>query len=224
MAAGAFACGERPQPQTPETTGAARYREQQPGQIAPSQAPTVSMPESQGPASPAPSTLMSPTTTTGQGSEAATAEEAMNDAQILQLVHAANQGEIKQANLAQQKAQNGSVKKLARMISQDHAMADAKGNELTQKLNLTLATSPLSTRLENDAQALFTEMQPLSGAEFDKKYVDAQITMHEQVLKLIDDKLVPNAKSSDVKQLVSMIRPKIDMHLTEARNVKRQLR
>ena len=57
----------------------------------------------------------------------------------------------------------------------------------------------------------------MSGTEFDKAYVDGQVTDHEKVLQSVDTMLLPNAKDPGLKQLIEKARPSVKMHLEHAK-------
>ncbi len=64
----------------------------------------------------------------------------------------------------------------------------------------------------------------LSGAAFDRAYVDHEIAYHEQVLDAIDKVLVPNAKNEELKALIVKVRPAFVAHLEHAKMVKGQIK
>jgi putative membrane protein len=153
----------------------------------------------------------------------ADAPTALTDEQILQITHTANQAEIEQAKLAQSKSKDPRVKKLAAMMLKDHKAADAKGMAVARKGKLTPAPSPTSTTLESDAKSATSTLSSQSGADFDKDYVDTQVKEHQAVLDVIDQKLLPNAKSPDLIAFLNEVRPKIAMHLQHAQDLQSAL-
>ena len=82
----------------------------------------------------------------------------LSDAQILQVVHTANHGEIAQAKLGEAKAKDARVKKPAAMMIKDHPAADHKAMALAKKLNGP-TPSATSTSLESDAQNNTTTLE-----------------------------------------------------------------
>jgi putative membrane protein len=161
------------------------------------------------------------TGTTGTTPDAAAVT--LTDDQILQVVHAANLGEVDQAKVAQQKAKNQQVKAFAAMMIKDHTDADTKGNNLAKKHNLTLASSPVSTTLEADSGKTLEQLKTQTGADFDRTYMDAQVKAHQMVLDTIDGKLLPNAKNAELKTMLQTMRPKIEGHLKQAQDIQKAL-
>jgi putative membrane protein len=166
-------------------------------------------------------TAAAPTeTATPQPAEKSTA---LTDEQIIQVVHSANLAEIDQGALAQIKAKDARVKKLATMMVKDHTAADAKGMELAKKANLNPTASPVSSSLESDAGGNTSTLKSQTGADFDRVYVDIQVKEHRAVLDAIDQKLAPAVKNPDLKAFLGDVRPKIAAHLQHAEDLQKAL-
>ncbi len=169
-----------------------------------------------------------PTGATGGGETTPTSTDTapavtLTDAQILEIAHVANLGEIEQAKLAQTKAKDARVKGLAAMMIKDHKDADTKGTALAKKASLKPDASPTSSSLESDAKSTMDSLKSQTGADFDKSYVDAQIKEHQAVLDTIDQKLLPSAKNADVKAFLAEVRPKIAMHLQHSQDLQKKM-
>ncbi|MGD0677425.1 MAG: DUF4142 domain-containing protein [Polyangiaceae bacterium] len=163
---------------------------------------------------------MSPTDT---GGATESDSPALSDDQIVDVTHTANLGEIEQAKLALSKAHDSRVRKLAAMMMKDHLAADAKGAALAKKDNLSPAPSSTSIALEGDAKAVTSALKADTGDAFDKDYVDSQVKEHQAVLEMIDDKLLPGAKSPGVKAYLADVRPTIVMHLQHAKDLQKDM-
>ena len=81
----------------------------------------------------------------------------------------------------------------------------------------------VAMQLKSDAQSTMDSLKTMSGADFDKAYMDSQVKMHQQVLDLIDNKLIPAAKDADLKTELQTIRPKIAEHLKMATEIQASL-
>jgi putative membrane protein len=147
----------------------------------------------------------------------------LSDGQILEVTHVANAGEIAQAKLAQTKASDARVSKLATMMIADHTEADNKGAELARTEGLTLLASTTSSDIKTDGGRILADLSSKSGAAFDKAYVDAQVKEHTAVLRTIDDQLLANAKDGQVQALIQTIRSKVAEHLVHAQKVQSEL-
>jgi putative membrane protein len=147
----------------------------------------------------------------------------LSDAQILEVTHVANAGEIAQAKLAEQKSSDARVKKLAAMMITDHTDADNKGAELARNEGLALAASTTSSSVKSDGGHILADLSSKSGADFDKAYVDAQVSEHTAVLRALDNQLIPNARDGQVQALLQTIRSKVAEHLTHAQTLRSEL-
>lgn len=139
----------------------------------------------------------------------------LTDDQIVQVTHLANLGEIDQSKLAQKKAKDARVKKLASMSLKDHQDADTKGQALAKSAGYAATASPVGAALVGDEQGATSTLQAAKGADFDKAYVDAQVKELRGVLTLIDQQLAPNAKSPELRAYLTDLRPKIADRLSD---------
>jgi putative membrane protein len=180
-------------------------------------APTIAPPPST--MAPPPSTIAPPPSTTVDAGAPHAAPLALTDEEILQVTHTANLEEIRQGALAQAKATDLRVRKLANMMINDHMGADARCIILAKKDGLDLAPSPVSTSLRSDAQTATSSLETKRGPDFDRTYVDAQVKEHQALLDVIDEKLVPAAKSPHVQAYLAELRPKMAMLLQHAKEL-----
>ncbi|WP_394821676.1 DUF4142 domain-containing protein [Pendulispora albinea] len=168
-------------------------------------------------------TAMGGSSTTMGGSGTATGSPStLSDSEILQVTHVANMGEVEQARLAQQKAKDARVKRFAAMMVKEHSEADAKGNELAKQNALSPSESNTSAMLKSDSESTVQQLK-LSNADFDRTYMDAQVKAHRTVLDTIDTKLLPSAKSPDLRTMLQSVRAKVEGHLREAQDIQRSL-
>jgi len=141
--------------------------------------------------------------------------EALNDAQIAAITDAANSSEIEQAKVAQTKSKDAAVKSFAAMMITHHG--DAKKKQA--KLKLKTEESGISTAMAADAGATLNALKADSGKDFDKAYITAQVAGHQKVLDTINDKLLPNVKDANLKAYLEEIKPKVEQHLKQARQL-----
>ena len=140
-----------------------------------------------------------------------------NDSEIIQAVHTANVGEIGAGQLARERAASQAVKDFAVMMVQDHEKMDQSGKDVAAKLKIDPKDSDTSRSLKSAGEKELASLKKLSGAAFDKAYVDAQVRDHEDVLNMIDGKLLPKANEIELKNLLTDARPGIKMHLDHAK-------
>lgn len=167
------------------------------------------------------------TATNSQTSPSATAAVSnvapLTDAQIAGVLQAANKSEAEAGVLAVKKAKNAEVKKFAQMMVDDHKTALDQANKLINDNKLKPQKGETSHDIKGAGATAKTALEKLSGAEFDKAYIDGQIAMHKDVLKTIDTQLLPAAKSAEVKALLQKMRPTIEAHMKHAQDISKKL-
>jgi putative membrane protein len=148
----------------------------------------------------------------------ATAESTpvLTDPQILRVLQSANASEIAQAKLAVARAKDVRVKKLAALMLDTHTKAEKKWAALAKKAGLTPEPSTVSAAVESDAGLSTSALQADSGDDFDRAYVASQVKQHRAALDLIDGKLIPNARNTDLATLLATVRPTVELHLQNA--------
>jgi len=139
----------------------------------------------------------------------------LTDEQIAAITDAANSAEIAQAKLAESKSKNAEVKRFAAMMIKHHGEAKNK----QAKLKLQTADSADSTALKADASSTLDTLKKDTGKDFDKAYIDAQVDGHQKVLEAINQKLLPNVKNADLKAYLDEIKPRVEEHLKQAKEI-----
>jgi putative membrane protein len=161
------------------------------------------------------------TDTTASAGAVASPKNDWTDAQILAFAHAANQGEIAEAKVAQHKATNPAVKKFAALMIADHTKMDADGKALATKLAITPDTSKSDvTDLMHDGQNDIKDLNDKkAGKDFDEDYMGKQVDAHQKVLDKLND-ASQSAKSPDLKSALNESIAKVQGHLTQAKAIK----
>jgi putative membrane protein len=145
--------------------------------------------------------------------------QSINDAQIAAIVVAANQVDIDAGQLASSKASNGEVKRFGRQMVTDHKGVNASAVALVTRLKVTPEDNPTAQSLKAGGAQNVTHLEALTGAAFDKAYVDHEVAYHEQVIAAIDKTLIPGAKNEELKALLVKVRPAFVAHLEHARHL-----
>jgi len=149
--------------------------------------------------------------------------QTVTDAQIASIVVTANQVDIDAGTLAVSKASKEDVKKFAQQMVTDHTGVNKQATELVTKLHVTPQDNPTSQSLKIGGEKNVTHLKTLSGAAFDKAYIDQEVTYHEAVLKAVEQTLIPNAQNVELKALLVKVRPAFVAHLEHAKQVQAML-
>jgi putative membrane protein len=146
-----------------------------------------------------------------------------NDAQIASIVVTANQVDIDAGKLAASKTRNADVKTFAQQMVTDHTGVNKQAVELVTRLKVTPEDNATSQSLKAGGETNVTTLKGLSGAAFDKAYIDHEVAYHQQVLDAVDKVLIPSASNADLKALLVKVRPAFVAHLEHAKHVQASL-
>jgi putative membrane protein len=147
-----------------------------------------------------------------------------SDAQIAAIVVAENQVDIDAGKLAESKSASKEVKDFAQRMVTDHIGVNKSATELVTKLKVKPEENPTSTSLKKGGEDTRKRLQGLKGAEFDKAYIDNEVTYHQTVLDAVDKTLIPNAKNEELKALLVKVRPAFVAHLEHAKQIQSSLK
>jgi putative membrane protein len=144
-----------------------------------------------------------------------------------------NMAEIQLGRLAEQKAQSPQVKDFARQMVEDHTKANNELEQIARAQNIQLPTA-----LDQDHQDAMQKLQGLSGADFDREYIDAMVDGHQDAVDLLKDHaddLKDNAQGAPVgtsgaapgkaqaDQWAANTLPAVQSHLDMAKQIQEQL-
>lgn len=149
---------------------------------------------------------------------------APTDPQIAMIAVTADNVDIDAGKLAAGKTSTPKVKDFAELMVRDHTSVNNQATALAKKLNVTPEESETSRKLKSDGDKTMKKLEGLSGAAFDKAYIDNEVSYHEAVMEVVDKTLIPNAKNSELKALLESARPVFVSHLNHAKEVQGSLR
>ncbi|HEX9984786.1 MAG TPA: DUF4142 domain-containing protein [Thermoanaerobaculia bacterium] len=150
---------------------------------------------------------------------------AMTEAEIAAVVTAANEGEVQQGTLAQNRAVTGGVRTFAQHMVQEHSAALQMGQAVFAQLGITPQENAMSQFLRAQAQTSLAQLQAIPASSlFDRSYMQVQLQMHSMVLANLDQVLIPSARSPQMRQLLLTQRAQVAGHLQEAQQLLAALR
>jgi putative membrane protein len=156
-------------------------------------------------------------------SRAADKSSAPTDAEIAMIVVVADTVDVNYGKLAVKTTRNPEVKEFAETMVRDHTAVNDKAIALAKKLGVTSKPSDTSKSLASDGKQELANLKSLHGAEFDKAYVENEVSYHEAVIHLLDTTLIPNAKNAELKALLESGRPIFAAHLEHAKKLRASL-
>jgi len=153
----------------------------------------------------------------------APAAPAINDAQIAHIAVTANAIDSAAGEVAKKKATAKSVKDFAQTMVSDHMGVNKQAVALATKLGVTPEDNDVSRQLKSGADESAATLSGLTGAAFDKAYIDREVAYHQAVADALDKTLIPNAQNAELKGLLEKARPAFAAHLERAKDIQAKL-
>jgi putative membrane protein len=151
------------------------------------------------------------------------ASATLNDAQIAHVAVTANSIDSAAGVMAKQKGSAKSVKDFGQTMIDDHSAVNKQAVALATKLGVTPEDNDVSRSLKTAADASTANLQGKTGADFDRGYIDNEVSYHQTVLDALDKTLIPAAQNAELKGLLEKVRPSIAAHLARAKDIQTSL-
>jgi putative membrane protein len=145
------------------------------------------------------------------------------DPQIAHIAYTADLIDVEAGKLALEKSQNNDVRAFAQQMVGDHTMVNNQALALVKKLKVTPEDNPTSQNLTKEADATRTKLAGLTGAAFDKAYIDNEVAFHKTVNSALSNTLIPDAQNSELKSLLQNALKVFQAHLEHAERLAQQL-
>lgn len=153
----------------------------------------------------------------------APAKAQLSEEQIARIAELVNAAEIAQGKLAGTKAKSARVKAFAAKMVNHHGQAQAEQARLGKQLHLSSAESAEAATLKTEGERTLATLKSAPAADFDRAYVDSQVAVHQTALALIDEQLLPSAKTDGVVRALRVARDAVAAHLEEAKALQAEL-
>ncbi len=165
----------------------------------------------------------SPTQTTSAEVSAPPKTETMTAGDVFAVLRNIHRAEIDKGKLAQKKATDPRVKAFADEVVKDHEARIQKDEQLMKALNISPRDNKVSDEIKNSADKRNADLGTMSGAGFDKAYIEDQVSYYRAVLDTFDDTLIPNARDPQIKSDLVDLRARANRHLREAQDLRMSL-
>jgi putative membrane protein len=142
---------------------------------------------------------------------------------LLSQMNVSNTTEIELSNLAARKASSPQVKQIAGKLAAHHAKNRAEVRALAQQLNVSLTPAQGGSISAADSVALPQDLQTLSGAEFDKAWVQYQINAHNANIERIQNGILPSVQEPQIKSYLQKTLTAMQGHLASLEQAEQQL-
>jgi putative membrane protein len=146
-----------------------------------------------------------------------------SDSQIAHIAYTADLLDVEAGKQALEKSQNKDVRAFAQQMIGDHTAVNDQALALVKKLNVTPEDNPTSQSLTKQADATREKLSSLTGAAFDKAYVENEVAYHKTVNSALSTTLIPGAQNSELKSLLERGLKLFQAHLDHAELLTKQL-
>jgi putative membrane protein len=136
----------------------------------------------------------------------------LDDAAIVGTFDIANTWDIATGSLAATRAARQDVKDFGAMLARDHKTLQDTGRSLAAKLKVTPTPVPADFPLKVAHEAAMKKLQGLSGAAFDKAFLEHEVAYHKAVIDAVSNTLLPAIKSLELKAFVQQAAPAFAAH------------
>lgn len=133
----------------------------------------------------------------------------ITDAEFVIKAASGDMFEIESSKLAKDTSKSDEVKKFAEQMIADHTKSTKELTEVAKKANLGLPTKML------DEHARLLEKVKGGKNDFDKAYMDAQLTAHKEAVELFTN-AAKNVKDPGIKAFAEKTLPVIKEHYEHA--------
>ena len=147
---------------------------------------------------------------------------ALDDAAIVAIFDLANTADIETGALGAQRAQNKEVKDYGTMLSQVHTEVRQKGRDLAKKLGVT-PKLPADNTMGRDHAAAVARLSKLSGAAFDRAFLQHEEAFHQAVLDAVKGTLLPAIQNKELKDFVASLGPAFEAHRVMAVHLQQKI-
>ena len=156
------------------------------------------------------------------GAAATTPKGGLGDSNIVALLDEANMADSSAGAVALKKATNPDVKAFAKLMMAEHHALRVQGQELAKQLGVTPKLperDPLAGYTRNEMDAL---KKAPKGPEFDRTYIDHEVSVHQAVLDLANMARV-TPQTPELKDLIGKAIAVIKKHLDQAQEIQKKL-
>ncbi len=126
--------------------------------------------------------------------------------------------EVQLGKLAQEKAADDKVKQFGKRMEQDHSKANDELKKIASDKGIQL-----STDLDKKHKTKIDKLTKLSGADFDKQYMNDMVSDHKEDIKKFQ-RVADKGKDADLKQFASQTLPTLKEHLQLAESTAQQVK
>jgi putative membrane protein len=138
----------------------------------------------------------------------------------LRVIHAV---ELEHGRLAERKATDPRVRAFAEQVVADHLDRMDRDDQLMRSLHVKPRRNRVCNWLESVSDRRVARLDALSGSDFDRAYLEEQISYYRSVLDTFDKDLTPSARNPRLRAGLDEAIERANGHLREAEALQTEL-
>lgn len=150
----------------------------------------------------------------------AKATKTKSDAEIMNTLMTVNTEEMNLANVGKKQASNPKVKEFADKMYNAHRNSNERATSLQKTEDMQLVEDKTSMKTKSTTENTIENLKGMKGKDFDKAYMDAEVKLHEETLKKLDESLIPNSANTKLKAMLETTKGNVENHLKEAQELR----
>jgi len=162
-----------------------------------------------------------------EGSEATPAEStqksgkmtSLTDGQIMQVLANVDSGEIEQAQIALSNATSPAVREFAQHMVDQHTQSKQDAQQLSAQTKIIPSPSEPADEVHTKGSMVLDKLKSADAASFDSTYIQAQAQQHQDVLKMLNEKLIPSASSPELRDALQKTKSMVQHHIDMAKKI-----
>lgn len=139
------------------------------------------------------------------------------DTEIASVAVVANQIDIDYAKVALKRSKNKDILDFANRMIEDHNAVIQQAVALVEKLGVNPKDNAVSQSLLKQSKKTINTLKEVSKKDFDKAYIDNEVSYHKAVIDAVNDLLIPEANNTELKGLLEAVVPALEAHLEHAK-------
>jgi len=140
----------------------------------------------------------------------------MSHANVVAVLDTIDQIEVDAGELGTHKAASQNVRSFASRLALEHTRSTQARHHLAERMDVEPQKSQLALALEQMYEESKNLLGKKSGRDFDEAYIQTQIMVHEQMMKLVQD-TEESMDDPDLRQHLRYTCPALLSHLSAAR-------
>lgn len=147
----------------------------------------------------------------------------LDDTEIASVAVVANQIDIDYARIALKRSKNQDIIDFANRMIEDHNAVIKQAVDLVNKLGVDPKDNSVSQSLIKQSKDTLKKLKKVKKRDFDRTYIDNEVTYHVSVIEAINMLLIPESDNSELKELLEAVIPALEAHLEHAKMIQSKI-